>query len=585
MRRAPIAALVMALATFAPLGAQAPRTPEAQALRDAGALETRNRLPEAQAILERLLESQPGSVGGLFALERVLRAQGKVSEVLPRVDRFLTLTPDASGVRVMKLKVLAEVDSTDALLRAADDWVKRSPADPMIYREALPLVQRSMDPKRSIDLLKAARKGAGDPVALALEMGDLFLAAGDLDEAAAEWARAGNASADRATEVIKRVGQITDGARRARAASALMDALVRPPTDLKRRALAVQVALAFGRAPLASTMAKALASELEPGPRRAFLESVGTWASAEGGAAVGLWALGAIRSSMAATEDTREIDGRINRAAVAAGDTALAIESGQRLIERLPKASADRRRLMAEEIRMRARRADAVVLSKQWEAFRQEYPQAPELDELAALVSTGLRSSGQGDEAGEVLASVQGPESSLERAYLNLADGRLEVARAQLILAVPGLDPLKGTGELQIASLLGRMSPIGQGVLAKAAVDAHRGRSREGALALEKALPDLPEEDRPLALGQAARFAADVGADEEAARLRTALIERYPESSDAPEAMLFLARWHARSPGGVAQAVELLERLILKTPDAAVAPDARRELQRLRTTG
>ena len=232
---------------------------------------------------------------------------------------------------------------------------------------------------------------------------------------------------------------------------------------------------------------------------------------------------------------------------------------------------------------MRSRRADMVILGNQWEAFRQEFPQAPELDELAALVSTGLQSRGQGDEANEVLANVQGPESSLERAYVQLADGNLEIARALLILAVPGLSPSRGAAELQVASLLGRMSPVGQQAVARAAVDAHKGRGRDAALALEQAAADLPEPDRPLALAEAARLAADVGADEEAARMRTALLAGYPDALDAPEAALALARWHARSQRGLATAIQLLENLILNSPDSAVAPDARRELQRLRT--
>ena len=576
--------LTVAAASFgSALSAQPQRTPEAQALRDAGALETRGKLAEAEAILVKLLEAQPTSVGGLFALERVLRAEGKVSAVLAPANRFLSLTPDASGVRLMRIKVLTEVDSADAAIRAAEEWVKRSPADPMLYREALPLLQKTYDPKRSLDLVREARRGSGAPIGLALELGDLFMGASEYDAAAVEWARAAGTSGERATEILKRLGAITDAGERARMATTLMDALVRSPGNVKQKAVAVQVALAFERVDLGLQMAKALAPELDPTARRAFYENVCAWATDDNAGEVVLWALGEIRAAMGATEDTREIDTRINKAAVAAGDTATALEVGQRLAGRLPKGNADRRRLLAEEIRMRARRSDMVILGKQWEAFRQEFPQAPELDELAALVSTGLQSRGQGDEASNVLSSVQGPESSLERAYIQLADGNLEIARALLILAVPGLAPSRGAAELQIASLLGRMSPVGQLAVAKAAVDAHKGRGREAAIGLEQAVPDLPESDRPLALGEAARLADDVGADEEAARMRTALVSGYPEALDTPEAALALARWHARSPRGVATAIDLLEKIILNSPDSAVAPDARRELQRLRT--
>ena len=61
------------------ISAQRVRTAEAQALRDAGTHEARGRLVEAEAVLKELLEQEPTSAGGLFALERVLRSQGRVA--------------------------------------------------------------------------------------------------------------------------------------------------------------------------------------------------------------------------------------------------------------------------------------------------------------------------------------------------------------------------------------------------------------------------------------------------------------------------------------------------------------------------
>ena len=84
------------------ISAQRVRTAEAQALRDAGTHEARGRLVEAEAVLKELLEQEPTSAGGLFALERVLRSQGRVAAVLAAADRFLSAVPDASGVRYLK---------------------------------------------------------------------------------------------------------------------------------------------------------------------------------------------------------------------------------------------------------------------------------------------------------------------------------------------------------------------------------------------------------------------------------------------------------------------------------------------------
>ncbi len=67
-----------------------------------------------------------------------------------------------------------------------------------------------------------------------------------------------------------------------------------------------------------------------------------------------------------------------------------------------------------------------------------------------------------------------------------------------------------------------------------------------------------------------------------AADIRGVLIEQYPEAAEVAEASLALARYRARTPRGTDEAIRLLEDLIANRPNAAVVPDARVELQRLR---
>ena len=83
----------------------------------------------------------------------------------------------------------------------------------------------------------------------------------------------------------------------------------------------------------------------------------------------------------------------------------------------------------------------------------------------------------------------------------------------------------------------------------------------------------------------AARIADEIDQQGEAARLRESLAATFPESSEAPEAILQLARYRAATPTGVPAAIELLEELILARPNSAVVPVARRELERLRASG
>ena len=566
------------------LSAQRVRSAEAQALRDAGTHETRGRLTEAEAILQQLLEEQPTSAGGLFALERVLRSQGRVVAVLPAADRFLSAVPDASGVRYLKLRVLAEMDSVDAMVRETESWMLHAPADPLFYRQALPLWERTYGPERALDLLGRARLASGDPIALALEVGDLLMSAGRTADAAVEWARAAGSAGERGAEILRRLVRIDNTAARGRAVEELVDALERSSTTPERRMLAVQVALSLGSSEVGLEIAKVLARQLDPPSRRAFLGNVSDWG--RGGAAVEatLWALTQLRESMGQGEEARAIDVRITEAALSAGDTATAIEAGQRLANSLKVGSPERRRFLAEGIRMTARPADAVVLALALEAFRLEFPSAPELDGLAAMVSVRLQAGGEAARAAEVLAAVEGPESSLERAYLFLGSGDVARARSALIEAVDGLSPARATGAIQLASLLGRLSPGGATVVAQAAVEGHRGRGREAALTLEQRVPELPPGDRPMALAAAARLAVGDRGAEDAARIHMALLQGYPDAPEAAEAVLTVARWHARTRAGMSAAIQLLEELILKDPVGVLAPEARRERQRLKGT-
>ena len=487
-------------------------------------------------------------------------------------------------MRYLKLRVLAEVDSVDAMVRETDAWMRHAPADPLLYRQALPLWERAYGPERALELLSRGRLASGDPITLALEIGDVLMSAGRTADAAVEWARAAGSAGERGAEILRRLAQIENAAARARVVEALVDALERAPTTPERRILAVQVALSLRRTELGLGIAKALALQLDPTSWRVFLESVSGWGKDGGAVEATLWALTELRESMGQGEETRAIDLRITQAALSAGDTATAIEAGRRLANALPVGSAERRRFLAEGIRMRARPADAVVLATALDAFRLEFPSAPELDGLAAMVSVRLQAGGEAARAAAVLTAVEGPESSLERAYLFLSGRDVALARAALLEAVDGLSPARATDAIQLASLLGRLSPAGATVVAQAAVEGHRGRGRQAALALEQRVPELPPADRPMALAEAARLAVGGDGAEDAARMRTALLLGYPDAAEAAEAALALARWHARTRAGVGTAIQLLEELILKDPGSAIAPEARRELQRLKGT-
>ena len=417
--------------------------------------------------------------------------------------------------------------------------------------------------------------------ALAAEVGDLLLKAGQPEAAAGEWARAVVGSTEQAAEVVRRIRLLHPDARTA-FVGAIVAALDGPGAGAEERVLAVQLALLDGRGRRALAIARDLAPGLDQASRVAFLQELTRWGRGADASEVTLWALDSLRGSSSAGDEGRVLDRRIAGLALAVGDTSTAMEAGERLAASAPAGSVERRQLMAERIRIGIRSADASQLVEDLARLRREFPDAPELDELAASVSVAIQRLGDTAAAEAVVADVPGPRSVLERAYLSLARGELALASKSLVRAAEGLVAAAATETIQLVSLLARLSDLSARAVADAAVKAHRGEARQAALLLERAVAGLPDPDRPAVLAHAARLAESALAPDEAARIRAALVEGYPEAIEAAEAALSLARWRARDPDGVEAALRLLEELILRNSTSAVVPEARRELERLR---
>ena len=184
-----------------------------------------------------------------------------------------------------------------------------------------------------------------------------------------------------------------------------------------------------------------------------------------------------------------------------------------------------------------------------------------------------------------MLEGIEGPRSGVERAYLLFDAGELEEGRQALLLALPGLEPSDATEVIQLVGLMGRLSAEGAQLLAAAGVRAHRGQSSQAARALTEGAESLGQDERPPVLAEAARIAQRGDLLSEAALIRERILSEFPDSPEVGEAALALARYRATSSNGVAAAIALLEELIISRPNAAVVPDARVELERLRGRG
>lgn len=573
----------IAVSTAAPASAQIRmRNSEAQLLRESAARESRGDFDGAETVLRELLDRSPASSGGLFALERVLRAKGEVAEILPVVDAFLVAQPESSGVRSLKLRVLAETGDHDTLRSDAEAWLAVDLGDIVPYREVARVYERAFGGADALEVLYDARGSLDEPSALALEIGDLLAASGDPQGAADEWAAAVGPDAAQLVTVTRRIQGLTEGADEAgrRVVGQLASA-----QQVGRRRAGARLALDLGLSDEAMELSRRVAGDLDDRARNTFLTDVARRARDGDMVDIAAWAYDELGGEASTPAERRQFDQRIIDVSLAAGDTAAALEAQRRLAESFTRGSVDRRRARAQVIRLEAAGSDPDEMMVLLDGFRSEFPNAPELDDLAATVAGSLQARGDAAGAAVVLEGIVGPKSSLERAYLLLSAGSVQDGRAALLLALTGLPPGEATPVIQFAGLLGRVSETAAAALAKAGVAAHNGNAAAGASELAAAIDGFEPGERAPLLAEAARIAAGGGDTALAAEIRSRLVQDHPDSPEVGEASLALARYHARTPRGVAQAIRLLEDLIAARPNAAVVPDARVELERLRARG
>ncbi len=552
---------------------------EGRLLRSAASQEAQGDLGEAERILKDLMEQRPTSTGGLFALERVLRSQGRIEEILPVARRYEDSEPNAAAPRILMLRVFTELDATDELVGAAEEWVERSGSSPEPYREISRIFQRVFGPERALAVLKDGRDILGQPSLFAMEFGDLLRDLGRMEEAVLEWARVIGDDGTQVWAVMRRVTEMEGD--RAELVRPLVEQLARPPTTVARLRAGARIAVEAGLEDEARELATQVVGDLEGQARRGFLTALARQAEDGGGAELALWAYKALQDDAADATEARALDHRIANVALAAGDTATALEAQRSIAQGLPAGSVERRRALAEVLRLGIARGDTDTRER-LDRFRLEFPGVNEVDELAVMLAVRLEEEGDGMGARSLLAGVDGPKSLLERGYLYLASGEVVPGGGNLREAVPGLPPTDATDVISLLGLLEELQGEALAVVIRSAVLAHRGRAAAAVSEVKAVVDGLPEADRAAVLAHGARIADSAELTTQAGELRARIVRDHADAAEAPEATLELARFRGATSEGVEDAILLLEELILSQPENAVVPMARRELQKLR---
>ncbi len=572
------------LLAAAPVLAQTRPDPrlEGRMLREASSLEAEGNLEGAEATLRDLLARQPSSSSAVFALERVLRSRGTLPGLLPVVDTHLEADAGNAPVRFLKVRILAEVDSVAGLADAIDEWVRADPGSPDPYREGARIYREKVGSDAAIELVGLGLEAHQDSPILLIELGDLHVADGRTDEGARAWARALGQDRAQTQAVFRRIDELDD----AEAVTALIvQDLGAAPTSVARLEVGSELALRAGLDEEAQRLAEDATGRLEDREAKGFLNGFARKAEDLKRPKSALWAYQSLRRRVDDPVEGRSTDERLAEAALQAGDSLAAYEALQRVRTSYAPSSGERQEAWSRELRVQVSTHEPETVLEALAAFRGEYPEAADLDDLSAAVAARLLGQGDRATAMEVLEGIEGPGASLERAYLLLESGAIGEGIQALRTSVPELDPAHATEVIQLTLLLSRLSAPGAAVAAQAAVLNHRGALDESIDLIIGGVEAVPLDDRPALLALGARAADRGGRPRDSQALRRRILTDHAGSPEMPAAALRLARTLSEAPGGETEAVRILEALILDHPSSPVVPDARRELRRIQGAG
>lgn len=548
-------------------------------LQEAAEQENNGDLDGAEATLRALLERRPTSTGAVFALERVLRAKGELKGLIQVLDAHLAANPAASAARFTKLKVLAELKDDDGVQRAVAEWRRAEPDSPDPFREAARIYEESSGPERALAILSEGLAELGESGPLLIEQGDILLSQGKASEGARSWARALGPDRAQTQAVLRRIENLEEG--RDEVVSDLLTVLGSEPTSTDRLEVGYTIALRENLESEAQELAGKAAAKSGNREAKAFLTAFARKAEELDRTASARWAYGQVRERTSDAVEGRATDQRLVETSLALQDTLGAYEAQHRITESYPPRSSDRMRSWAQELRLQVSLVEPSEVRQNLDDFRNDFPDSPELDDLAATVASRLLGRGERQVALDVLAGIEGPGANLERAYLLLEAGSREDGLAALEASIPELDPADATEVIALMLLLTSLTPEGAQVAADLAISAHRGNPGSGLLDVEVKLDALQPQDQPAILALAARTADQAGDGALGMIFRRRILTEHPDAPELPDAALQLARSLAASPAGVPEARSILEDLIVNRPESPIVPDARRELRRL----
>lgn len=541
---------------------------------------------EAITLLRRALDREPASAPALVQLERLYRRQGTTGDILPLIRRGLTSDPSAVFLRQMELRTLVDLGRTQELRRAGNRWLQEERGSETAYREYALALMRTGDLKGAESVLSRGRDAIGRPDALAPQLADLYVKTGRWADAASEWAALVRAEPGMGLEMVSTKLAVLGGAA-GPVATALLDQL-QGEAGKEAGELSAIAALYAGQLERARSMAGSLLSTLPSSERRAFADRFARAADRQSQPGTVAWTYQQVLGDVSNDSTRLALARQIVSFDLNAADTTAALAVLKEMSERDDAVGPARRWASAMRVRLQAR-VDPGAAQKALAAHARAFPDDPELGELTVTVAEADLRANRLNDAEKALSTpamdrLRGElraRASALRGYLALYRGRHDEARRALEYAAASLSGEPRGDVLRILGFLRNGNTAELMAVAAAHQAMYRGNPAHAAEILVDRLNGAPTSAaRPGIELWAGELALRGDALDRAEPILRSIPERFPDSGEAPVAMLTLAEAKTTA-GEPAVAMQLLEDLIMKYPKSAIAPIARRRLSEL----
>ena len=539
-------------------------------------LERRGDYAGAAEAYRAALAGKPAHVSALLGLERSLLPLNRSADILPAVSAALAAAPSSSAVYGIALRAWATAEQPDSVRSIAERWARIAPTEEAPYREwgAAELGRQNRSGARAVYL--RGRERLRRPDAMAAEMAQLSLAEGDYPSALREWLLAVRRLPGYRASAVSTLGQAPEAAR-----PDLLRLLGRE-SDLASRRVEAELRSRWGD-PLGGF--RVLTAVL-PADRiqaiavlRGLLNQLRTQRSQGARRTEGM----VLEAIAARSPEVQASSVRLEaaQAYTAAGDRA----GARRMLGGLADAGATPRSVGSDAattlIGVLIGEGKLEDATKRLAELRATLP-ADDYDAIRRRIALGWIGQGNLERADSAMA----PDSSVEGLALS---GRIRLYRGDISGAVELFkaagpyagDRAEATHRTTLLALLQPLERDSMPDLGRALLQLDQGDTAQATAGFERVAAELPTPHGGAELYLlAGRLSAASGKPEEAERLlRAAAVKEAP--STAPAAELALAELLISDRRG-AEAVEILEHLILTYPQSALVPQARRRLDEAR---